>query len=348
MTTETRRGIVVFGGTMEGLLDATRKAEEAGFDSVWTTDFYIRSASISLAAMAMVSNRITIGSAIAYATGRSPLVLATEARDINELSSGRVILGLGTGTKKMQRDWHGEDPGGTAARLEELIPLLRRFWSLDDEGIQHDGRFFHVDLKPTGTLPASCEIPVYLAGVNRRMLSAAGAVADGQIGHPLFTKRYVEEVVIPTISEAATRHGRHPEQIERVGYVICSISEDEQAARREAKQQIAFYALVKTYDSILAMHDLTEAAADIRKAWMTRDPDAMAAAVPDRMVDLMALAGTPDAVREQYDDRFEGLHDHALLYSPSFGLTQGRFEENLSAILDTFRNTDTERTVFPA
>ena len=343
MSQREKLGIVVFGGTIGELLDATRGAEQAGFDSVWTTDFYVRSAMTSLAAMSMVSSRVTIGTAIAYAVGRSPLVLATEARDVNELSGGRVILGLGTGTRKMQQDWHGQDPSGTAARLEELVPLLRGFWNLGNEGIKHDGRFYHVDLEPTGTLPPACEIPVYLAGVNRKMLAAAGAVADGQIGHPLFTRRYVEEVVVPTIAEAAARAGRKPETIERTGYVICSISDDESSAIREAKRQIAFYALVKTYDPILTMHDLQGAALEVRRSWSSRNPEAMADAVPDRMVELMALAGSAESVRQQFDERFRSLHNHTLLYSPSFGLEPGRFAENLQAILETFGEGSRQR-----
>ncbi|HEY8545278.1 MAG TPA: LLM class flavin-dependent oxidoreductase [Acidimicrobiales bacterium] len=341
--TRPKLGIVLFGGTVDDLLDLTRSADAAGFDSVWTTDFYTRSATVSLAAMAMVSARITVGSAIAYGVGRSPFVLATEARDIHELAAGRLILGLGTGTRRMQQAWHGVDPSGSAARMTELVPLLRRFWRLDVDGIHHDGRYFRVHLEPTGNLPPACEIPVYLAGVNRLMLAAAGAVADGQIGHPLFTRRYVEEVVVPTIAEAAEAHGRRPADVERAGYVICSVADDEALAVREAKRQIAFYALVKTYDPILAMHGLESVGDDIRSAWAGRDAEAMADAVPDRMVELMAVAGRPDTVVGQFEERFGGVHDHVLLYPPSFGVAPGRFSENLAAIVETFAPVEVAR-----
>src|SRR5690606_6149409 len=110
--------------------------------------------------------RVTLGSAIAYAVGRSPLVLAAEARDLDELSSGRLILGLGTGTRTMQADWHGADPTAPARRMEELVPLLRRFWAMDESGIQHEGRFYRVLLKPTADVrpPLRQDIPVHLAG----------------------------------------------------------------------------------------------------------------------------------------------------------------------------------------
>src|SRR4029079_17593652 len=140
----------------------SRRAEQAGFSSVWTTEFYERSAPVSLAVMARSTTEATIGSAIAYAVGRSPLVLAAEARDIDELSGGRLILGLGTGTRTMQRDWHGVDPEAPAVRGEELVPLLRRFWAMDEHGIDHDGRFYQVHLRPTVEVrpPLRPDIPV--------------------------------------------------------------------------------------------------------------------------------------------------------------------------------------------
>src|SRR5919202_1858763 len=102
-------GVVLSGGSVAELAASASLAEESGFDSAWATEFYDRSATIALAAMANATSAIQLGSAIAYAFGRTPLVLAAEARDLDELSGGRLTLGLGTGTKRMQRDWHGLD-----------------------------------------------------------------------------------------------------------------------------------------------------------------------------------------------------------------------------------------------
>ncbi len=117
--------------SLQGIADtvaAARHAEAAGLESVWTTEFPDRSATISLAAVAQATECLTIGSAIAYAFGRTPLVLAAEARDLDDLARGRLILGLGTGTKRMQRDWHGLDGEHPAGRMEELVPFVRTCW----------------------------------------------------------------------------------------------------------------------------------------------------------------------------------------------------------------------------
>ena len=103
------------GGPAE-IAEAARRCEQAGLASVWATEFYDRSATIAMAAIAHATSRIEIGSAIAYAFGRTPLVLAAEARDLDELTGGRVTLGLGTGTRRMQQDWHGLDSASVGFR----------------------------------------------------------------------------------------------------------------------------------------------------------------------------------------------------------------------------------------
>src|SRR5215216_7114429 len=99
--------------------------------------------------MAEATRTIELGSAIAYAFGRTPVVLAAEARDLDELSGGRLTLGLGTGTPRMQRDWHGIDGEHSASRMEELVPLVRRLWRLHEGPVAHEGRFYRVNVKPT-------------------------------------------------------------------------------------------------------------------------------------------------------------------------------------------------------
>src|SRR5205823_3559507 len=117
---------------LEEAVEAARLAEGAGFESVWTAEFPDRSATVAAAAVAQATEHVTVGTAIAYAFGRTPLVLAAEARDLDFLSSGRLILGLGTGTKRMQRDWHGLDGEHPAPRMEELVPLIRKLLRLNE------------------------------------------------------------------------------------------------------------------------------------------------------------------------------------------------------------------------
>lgn len=310
--------LVVGRSSLDDLRASAQLAEEAGFDSIWATEFYDHSATVGIAAMSDATSTIGLGSAIAYAFGRTPLVLAAEAADLDELSAGRLTLGLGTGTQRMQREWHGLDGEHAATRMEELVPLVRRLWHLDQGPLEHRGRFYDIAIQPTAPPRAVArEIPIYMAGVNPRMIEAAGAVGDGLVGHPLFTRRYVEEVVRPALARGARRTGRD-ESVPIAGYINCCVDEDGDAARREAATLISFNATVSTYQGILRLHGFDENAAAIRAAWEKRDWEGMVGAVSAEMIDTIALAGTPDEVRERFEVDWADLYETPLLWPPVF------------------------------
>ena len=336
MTAEATRGITILRGGIESIADTAAAAEAAGFDAVWTPEFYTRSAVVTLASIASRTSRCRVGTSIAYATGRSPLVMATEARSLDEISEGRLVLGLGTGTRRMMEDWHGVAPDAPAVRMEELVPLLRRLWRLHEGPVEHEGRFYRCHVTPTAeTEPGVREdIPVYTAGVNSRMVQVAGRVSDGLLGHPLFSRQYVDEIVRPAIGEGQRKGHREDARVELVGIVICSIAEDPEQARREAAAQLAFYAAPKTYGALLDASGFGAAGEAIRAAFAERDFARMTAAVPDRMVDVMAAAGTAADVQawlEQAADVF----DHVVVYPPSFGLSPERCDELAAALVES-------------
>lgn len=324
------RGVCVLAGRMADTIEIAAAADAAGLDATWTSEFNDRSAIVALAAMAQHTRSCRVGSAIAYAVGRSPLILANEARGIDELSGGRLVLGLGTGTKGMQIGWHGiSDPESPAVRLEELIPLLRRIWKLHEGPVRHDGRFYSMNLTATAEVlpPVRDRIPIYTAGVNRRMIETAGRVSDGLVCHPTFNSRYVHEVVRPAIAAGAEKTGRDPAEVEVVGMLLCSVHDDEEVARRELAAQLAFYAAPRAYAPMLEASGFAAEAERIRKAFGERDHEAMIAAVSDEMLDAIGVAGTPEQVRAGIARR-EGDFDHLSLYSPSFTMTLERVKQN--------------------
>jgi probable F420-dependent oxidoreductase len=328
----TNRGITVLRGRIADMASVAAQAEAAGFSAVWSPEFYTRSGVVTLTAMSATTRTVGVGSAIAYAVGRSPLIIATEARSLDEVSDGRLTLGLGTGTKRMMHDWHGTDPTSPAVRMEELIPLLRRLWHLHEGPVRHEGRFYRVDLRPTAEVdpPVRTRIPIWTAGVNDRMVTMAGRVADGFIGHPLFSAGYYGEVIRPTLATAAEAAERKAEDITVCGLVICSVDDDEESARAAAAAQLAFYCAPTAYAPVLERQGFGAAAAAIRAAFAAGDHETMVAAVPEEMVDAFAVAGTPAQVREKIRAFDEAL-DHAILYTPSFRCSPERCDELLRA-----------------
>ncbi|HXM58358.1 MAG TPA: LLM class flavin-dependent oxidoreductase [Candidatus Dormibacteraeota bacterium] len=336
-------GVTVMGGSVATCASIAALAERRGLCSAWTAEFYDRSATVSLAAMAAATSRIALGSAIMYAFGRTPLVTVAEARDLDELSGGRFVLGLGTGTRQQVAAWHGLESSHLAPRLEELVPLLRALWRLRDGELRHEGRFYRLRLRAALPVrpPRRAELPVWVAGVNERMIEAAGRVGDGLVGHPLFTPEYVTDVVRPALARGAARAGR-PEDVPVAGYVVCVVADDSAQARREAAAQVAFYAVVRAFDPILRRHGFLPEAAAIREAFRGGDVPSMIALVSDRMLDTFAVHGTPAEARDRFAARYAGLYEEPLLFFPCLGVDVGRHREGLAAVVETFSPSPAE------
>lgn len=312
-----RIGVVLSLSSVQETVDAGRYAEQQGIETAWATEFIDRSGTVAMAALACSTTTIGIGSAISHTFGRTPVILAAEIRDLDALSGGRLTIGLGTGTKRMQRDWHGIDGEHPAPRVEELIPLVRRLINLCDGPVVHEGRFYNVRVTPTAPVPEPLrrEPPIYLAGVNARMCEAVGRVGDGLVGHPLFTRSYAEQVVRPALERGAARGDRQPPPI--AGYVTTAVHEDREQARNDARAIVAFNSTVMTYRAIHEHEGFADEADAVRAAWMAGDFGGMLAAVSDEMLDRYALAGTADEVRERFSAERSGLYEQTLLWPPA-------------------------------
>ena len=286
--------------------------------------------------MAERTDRIGIGSSIMYGIGRTPLVLANEIRDLDELAEGRLTVGLGNGTKRMIHGWHGQAPDAPAVRMEELVPLVRRILRLHEGPVKHEGRFYELDLVPTGEVaaPRRTDVPIITAGVRPRMIETAGRVADGLAGHPLFTPKYIEEVARPAVEKGAERAERSLESFQMISMVIAALHDDIDQARREAAAQIAFYSSVSSYAGVLDVAGFTHEGEQIRAAFADRDIPRMISAVTDDMIDAIAICGsTAEQIRDGLT-RFDGCLDHVMLYSPSLHITEDRVHQNLTDLID--------------
>jgi probable F420-dependent oxidoreductase len=328
-------GICAFAPGIESMAAAAAAADRAGFDSVWTSELYNRSATVTLAAVAQATTSCTVGAGIIYGVGRSPLMLAAEARDLDELSHGRFILGLGNGTRRMISDWHGLDGDAPATRMEELVPLIRRVWRLHEGPVDHEGRFYRLKIRALDDLASepAREIPIYTAGVNPRMIETAGRVADGLLGHTLFSPRYLQEVVRPALDRGALHAERDPGEVALATYTLAVAHEDEEQARREAAAMIAFYGSVRSYGNLFDVCGFASEAQAMQEAFRAQDVDAMVAAVSDAMIDEFAVAGTPRKVVDGLR-RFDGVADRVVLSPPSFRITPERAEEILATLTE--------------
>jgi probable F420-dependent oxidoreductase len=333
-----RRAIALFTPTIRDMMEIARLADDAGFDSVWNGEFFNRNGLVTLAAVALSTKRAKIATGIAYAYMRNPVLNATGAMDLDEMSGGRLILGLGSGTKSMNEGWYGQafEPR-SAAKMKECVALLRKIWaSHKGMGVRFDGEFYRINI-PAFSRPRAVRdrIPVYLAAVQKGMLRTVGETADGLVGHPLYTRKYISEFIKPNVEIGAKRAGRGLNELDFTSLVITAISHDRKQAIQEAKNQIAFYASVKSYEGILNLHGWEQQKLSIWEHFKTFNLPKMAEAVTDDMVEQIAIAGTPDECREQVQ-KWDGLLDLPILYTPTAGVSAARVMENHKLIVETF------------
>lgn len=321
-----------------------RRAEDAGFGAVWTGELYSRSATVPMATLGLATERVTVGSNIAYGVGRTPLVWAVEARDLDELTEGRLVLGLGNGTSGMMEHWFGADGSSPAARMAELVTVLRALWRLHEGPVHHEGRFYRVHLAPPAavTPPFREHLPVWTAGVGPAMVRVAARVADGLVTHPMTTPEYLEEAVRPELARGAEQAGRTLDGFVVKGMRMCAVDDDEEAARWRMAVAISQYAASRVYDRLFALHGWDAHQARIRAAARDGDPHRMAAEVPDEAIDAIGIACRPADLAERVAAHAAPF-SHLDLCAPPWGLSDDELETATTRVLDALAPTP-ERT----
>jgi probable F420-dependent oxidoreductase len=327
-------GIVV-GGPMTAIADLARMAEDGGYESVWVAETAY-SAYVQAGLACHSTSRVKVGTNIALAFPRSPTITAMTARDLQELSGGRFILGLGSQVKRVNEhrfSVHFEHP---APKMAEYVEVIRKVLAtFGGRRIEHRGRFYTVTMDPfPGAAPVP-PVPIYVAAVNEGMLEAAGRVADGVLGHPLTSPTYLKEVVRPAVERGAAAAGRDPSEVSVTNSVILQLNEDRERARFEAALQIAFYATTRTYRPVLELHGFGDLVGDLRESFGKGDLGRMAEiAMP--MVDTYAIAGPEEECRARLSE-FDGLVDRILLGGAWVGPDPQAIADNYRRILETFR-----------
>ena len=326
---------VAIGGPLDRLGALARRCEDAGFESVWIAETG-RTAFIQAAVAAQATQHIRIGTSIALAFPRSPVITAMAARDLAELSGGRFVLGLGTQVKRVNEFRYATPFEHPAPKMAEIVDVCREVWAaFGGAPIDHRGRFFTVTMPPfPGAGPPPAPIPIYLAAVNTRMLRLIGEKADGFLGHPFTSPRYVTEIARAQISAGITAAGRKAEEVEITQSVICSVADNAEAARARAKPQIAFYGTTRTYKPVLDLHGHGDVIEQLRAAHARDDMEGMVAAVSDEMAETYSVTGTPAEARAKLQ-RYEGTVDTLILNPPWIGPATRR-EDVYDRLIETF------------
>jgi probable F420-dependent oxidoreductase len=301
-----------------------RRAEELGFGALWSAETR-HDPFLPLAVASTTTDRIGLGTAIAVAFARSPMILAHTAWDLQKASRGRFVLGLGSQVKahnerRFSVPWEAPGP-----RIREVVQALRAIWDCWQHRtpLRFEGRSYRLDLMTPffdpGPIPEP-RIPIYLAGVNPQMCRIAGEVADGLHVHSFHSARYLRERVHPAVQEGLARAGRSRADFTfraSTMVVLGDTDEERRDQARAVKQQIAFYASTRTYQSVLATHGLEDLTPRLHARSLAGDWDGMADLITDETLDLFAVSGRFEEIGAKIRERYRGLYDRTQLY-PSF------------------------------
>ncbi|MGH9009365.1 MAG: TIGR03617 family F420-dependent LLM class oxidoreductase [Acidimicrobiia bacterium] len=318
--------------------EIARQARAAGFAGLWVTEA-AHNPYIAAALAAEAADGLVIGTDVAIAFPRSPMVTAQAAWDLAALSGGRFILGLGTQVKAhLERRFSvpGERP---AARIREYILALRAIFDAFAKRapLRFEGEFHRFSLLTDFFDPGPIEVPdppIYLAGVNERLGRVAGEVADGFCVHPLNSPKYLTEVLRPSIEEGAKQAGRDTSAVSLVAPVFTIIGEPgpELDRQRDAiRLQIAFYSTTPSYGRVLEVHGRDDLGARLGSLLRAGDQKAMVAAIDDELLDAFAVTASWDGLADALITRFGGLADRIFPYHAP-GLSDPEVAERWGAV----------------
>jgi probable F420-dependent oxidoreductase len=300
-----------------------RRVEAIGYGGLWTSETQ-HDPFLPLAVAATATSSIKLGTSIAVAFPRSPMVIAYTAWDIQKASAGRFILGLGSQVKAHNERRFSvkfESPG---RKLCEVVLALRAIWECWQQGtpLRFRGEFYNFDLMTPFFAPgpiAHPRIPVFIAGVNRYMCRTAGEICDGLHVHPFHTPKYLREYVHPAVEEGLRASARSPKDFAYASsvFVVVGDTESEREENAEAvRQQIAFYASTRTYEPVLAAHGWQAISSKLHQKSLEGDWKGMARLITDEMLDTIAVSGTYENIGRKLLERYTGLLDRISLYQP--------------------------------
>lgn len=316
-----------------------RRAEDIGFDAVWTGEV-AHDPLLPLAAASGATARIQLGSAITLAFARSPMSVAYQAWDLASASRGRFILGLGTQVKahiarRFCMPWHKP-----VAQMREYVQALHAILACWQGGTALDFRgeyYTHTLMTPVfdpGPLPDGQQPSIALAAVGGAMTRLAGELCDGVFLHPFTHVDYVDAVTLPALTEGTATGGRaHRPWVFSYTFLVVGDTEEEQAAsERRIRKQLAFYASTPAYTEVLAMLGHEELQRELLPLSKQGRWDEMADLVEPAVLDHFVLRGTLEDLPEQIVRRFHGRADRIASYYPLPDYDDGRIADFVTAV----------------
>ena len=301
------------GLTPEQQLEIVREAESAGFDSVWAAEAYGSDTATVLAWLASQTSRIKLGSAIFQMPARTPAMTAMTAATLDQLSDGRMILGIGSSGPQVAEGWHGQPFARQLQRTREYVEILRK--ALARERLEYDGELYRLPL-PDGPgkalklmiAPVQERMPIYIAAIGPKNTTLTGEIADGWLP-TFFSPEHVAEFRT-LLEEGAARAGngkRIDDSFDIAPNVNVCIDDDIDRARDAVRPLLALYIggmgsrKQNFYNALVRRYGFEEAADKVQDLYLDGKREEAAAALPAEMIDMTSLVGPKERVKERLE-----------------------------------------------
>ncbi|MGH7844679.1 MAG: LLM class flavin-dependent oxidoreductase [Candidatus Binatia bacterium] len=262
---------------MDVIPELARLAEQHGFGCAWGGEANNKDPTVMLSAVAAVTSKLRIGSAVYHILGRTPVTLALQAAGLDELSRGRFLLGVGISNPTIAK-WHGLPFDHPLARLEEYLSIVQA--SLRGEKLKFDGKYYSADGFKLAFKPSARKIPIYVAAFGPKMSRLAGKLGDGvliNMANPQEIGRIIGEV-----RAGAQEAGKNPDALQIISKVRCSIADDYAPARAALSRVITFYTLADYYRDLITRMGFGAEVEAMRAAWKQHGFEAARVLVSDR------------------------------------------------------------------
>lgn len=300
------------------------ESERAGYDGLLTMENK-HDPFLAHAIAAVNTERVELGTSVAIAFPRSPMVVANACWDLQNASRGRFVLGIGPQIRPHNEKRFSVKWTAPAPRLREYVKALRAIWSCWEKGEKLDfrGEHYTFTLMPPYFVPPSMGqrmVPITLAAVGEHSLRLAGEVADGVRLHGFCTRRYMEEAIMPRLREGMARSGRSREDFEITGGGFVATGKDEAATAAMfeiVRGRVAFYGSTPAYWPVFELHGYGDLGRELNAMSKAGKWAEMAGRVPDDLVHLFAAVGTHKEIAGRIAERFGRLSDAVNLRADS-------------------------------
>ncbi len=293
------------------------RIESMGYDSALTFEAS-HDGFLPIAAASTSTTAMRLGTGVAIGFARNPMVLAHIGYDLQVMSGGRFVMGLGSQIKPHIERRYGETWSAPAARMADMVRAIRSIWQSWETDGQLDYRgdhYQHTLMTPAfnpGPNPFGPP-PILLGGFGPRMIRVAAEVADGLIIHPFNSRRSVQELILPIIDSARARDTDDPAKPFELLWIINVIGWTDEAQRESLvsmlKAQLAFYSSTPAYSGVLDLHGYGDLHPEMKALTKAGKWDEMSARFPDELVDELAVTGHVDDLASIISARIAGITD---------------------------------------